>query len=148
MLLLFSSSVSGVTVKQQSEYFADISQHPTCNARFCPTTEWNIRKIQSYNFSKAETYLQQLEPKGTLEAIYKGPGTSNIEIPVLVGAASSNHYHEVLGLFKNLNEVVRPAYPSIKIFYYDLGLRPEQTSEVTSMLCSILILTVYCPCDS
>ena len=74
-----------------------------------------MRKIQSYNFSKAEPYFKKLEPSGTLEAIFKGPGTSNIEIPVLVGGASSNHFHEALGLLKNLNEVVRPAYPSTMI---------------------------------
>ena len=83
-------------------HFADITQDVPCNARFCQITEGNMRKIRSYNFCKAEPYFKQLEPSGTLEAILKGPGTSNIEIPVFVGGASSNHFHEALGLLKSV----------------------------------------------
>ena len=74
--------------------------------------------------------MKLLLPNKTLEVIKKGPGTSNIEIPVLVGGASSNHFQEALGLFKNLNEVVRPVYPTTKLYYFDLGLRPNEISQV------------------
>ena len=74
--------------------------------------------------------MAQLEPSPTLESIYKGPGTSSIEIPVFVGGASSNHMGEALRLIKHLNKDIRPAYPTLKLFFYDLGLTVSQFQEV------------------
>ena len=44
-----------------------------------------------------------------------------------------NHMHEVEALFERLNTLVRPAYPSIKVYFYDLGLTSWQRAEVSSM---------------
>lgn len=108
----------------------EILQDDPCEAKFCKTTTGNQRKIASYNFSRADPYLPQLEPSSNLEAIFKVPGTSGIEIPVLVGGCSSNHFHENLGLVRNLNTVLRPAYPTTKLFFFDLGLQPNQVSQL------------------
>ena len=74
--------------------------------------------------------MAQLAPSPTLESIYKGPGTSNIEIPVFVGGASSNHMGEALRLIKHLNKDIRPEYPTLKLFFYDLGLTASEFQEV------------------
>ena len=61
-----------------------ITQDTPCEARFCSTTgtEGNKRKIDSYDFAKAEPYMKKLQPNRTTKVILKGSGTSNIEIPV------------------------------------------------------------------
>ena len=74
--------------------------------------------------------MAQLEPHPNLESVYKGTGTSNIEIPVFVGGASSNHMGEALRLIKHLNKDIRPAYPTLKLFFYDLGLTATEYKEV------------------
>ena len=74
--------------------------------------------------------MKQLLSNGTTRTIVKGSGTSNIEIPVLVGGASSNHFHEALELFKNLNNFVRPVYPTTALHFFDLGLKPDELRQV------------------
>ena len=110
--------------------FPDISENDQCEASFCPTLEGNKRKIASYNFSQAEPYMSQLDPHPKLESIYKGPGTSGIEIPVFVGGASSNHMSEALRQIAHLNKDIRPAYPTLKVFFYDIGLSITQFQMV------------------
>ena len=74
--------------------------------------------------------MSQLKPHPNLESINKGPGTSNIEIPVFVGGASSNHMGEALRLIAHLNKDIRPAYPALKVFFYDIGLSISQFQTV------------------
>lgn len=120
--------------------FTEILQDAPCEARFCSTTEGNQRKIASYNFSKAEPYLVGPESKSDREIIYKGPGTSGVEIPAFVGGASSNHFHEALKLLRHFNSLIRPAYPNLKLHYFDLGLQKVQHEELEK-LCNCTVLT-------
>ena len=64
------------------------------------------------------------------QIILKRPDTSNIEIPAIVSGASSNHVHEVVTMFETLNKVVRPAYPTMKVHFFDLGLSSSDRSKV------------------
>ena len=111
-------------------FLAAISEDTPCKTRFCPTQEGNKRKIDSYNFCKAEPYLKQLEAHTPLEMLTKGQDTSSIEIPVFVSGTSSNHFQEALLMLDNLNKVVRPAYPTAKLYFFDLGLRTSEVSQV------------------
>ena len=88
--------------------------------------------------------MTQLEPKPSLESIFKGPGTSNIEIPVFVGGASSNHMGEAVRLINHLNRDIRPAYPTLKLFFYDLGLTASQFQEVCFAQGRFILLTMTC----
>lgn len=102
-----------------------------CDAKFGKTLEENIEKVKSYNLSQADTYLRDLEPQTSkYEVSFKGPGSTGTEIPIIATGASSNHYLESLMMLKNLDKVVRPVYRSIKLYYYDLGLEPQQKEEV------------------
>ena len=74
--------------------------------------------------------MKQFVHNLTSKVVLKGTGTSNIEIPVLVSAVSSNHFEEALELCENLNDVVRPAYPTAPLFIFDLGLKPEEILQV------------------
>lgn len=120
--------------------YTEIKQDEPCEAKFCPTLEGNQRKIASYNLSAADPYMPLLEPKPNLESVYKGPGTSNIEIPVFVGGASSNHFGEGVRLIKHLNTLIRPAYPTMKLFIFDLGLTPSEKKQFGD-LCNCTLVT-------
>lgn len=119
--------------------YSAITQDTPCEARFCPTIEGNKRKIDSYNFSNADPYMKLLMPNRTTQVVVKGSGTSNIEIPVLVGGSSSNHFNEALELFKNLNSYVRPVYPTA-LYFFDLGLKPDEIRQIKDM-CNCTVLT-------
>ena len=111
-------------------YCTVISKNDTCEAKFCSTREGNMRKIKSYNFTKAEPYLQYLIPKKNLKRIWTNRNISNIELPVIVTGASSNHYKEALKLLHNLKTVVFPVYKTDLVFF-DLGLNQAQRKKVT-----------------
>ena len=70
-----------------------------------------------------------LVPTSKPGKFYKG----ETELPVIVTGASMNHMHEVEALFERLNTLVRPDYPSIKVYFYDLGLTSWQRAEVSSV---------------
>ena len=105
-------------------------QDTPCGARFCPTTEGNKRKIDSYDFVKAEPYMKNLQPNRTTKVIMKGSGTSSIEIPVFVSGLSSNHFYEGLELLEYLNNFVRPKYRTMEIYMFDLGLTANESRQV------------------
>ena len=107
-----------------------ITQDTLCEARFCPTTEGNKRKIDSYDFAKAEPYMKKLQPNRTAKVILKGSGTSEIEIPVFVSGISSNHFYEGLLLLENLNNFVRPKYPTTELYMFDLGLKTDESRQL------------------
>lgn len=92
--------------------------------------EENIEKIKSYPFQAADKYIMDLTPSTKPEIIWKGPGTSDIELPAIVSGASSNHMHEVVRMFATLNKVVRPAYPAIRVHFFDLGLTTDERNKV------------------
>ena len=102
-----------------------------CNASFGRTLGENIAKIESYELSPADKYFKYLDSPGQLySSIVNHTELSAVELPIIVTAASSNHYLESLDMLYRLAEVVRPAYPVIPVYYYDLGLEPQQKTEV------------------
>ena len=116
--------------KNYASHFSAITQDTPCEATFCPTTEGNKRKIDSYDIGKAEPYMKDLQPNRTTKVIMKGSGTSSIEIPVFVSGLSSNHFYEGLELLEYLNNFVRPKYPTIEIYMFDLGLTANESRQV------------------
>ena len=102
-----------------------------CTAKFGKTLEENIEKIKSVDMSAADTYFRDLEPKETPEIIYKEPGTTNIEVPTIATGASSNHLQESLGMLKTLKRIIWPAYKTVEVYYFDLGLEPDEVDQVT-----------------
>ena len=106
-----------------------------CDATFGKTLEENIDKVKSYNLSEADPYFHDLDPLDTTpKVILKGPETSDIEVPTVVTGASHNHFLESLEMLKGLNKVVRSAYKTIEVFYYDLGLESEEKDQVVHVL--------------
>ncbi|ESO87150.1 hypothetical protein LOTGIDRAFT_154650 [Lottia gigantea] len=51
------------------------------------------------------------------------------KLPVLLMAASSNHYTELQGLLLDLKQKVVPTFPNIKLVIYDLGLTDKQFKQ-------------------
>ena len=88
-----------------------------------------MKKIKSIDFSMAAPYLNKLKPIGNPEIFFHKNG---VEIPVMATAASSNHYDEAGMLIENLNTVVRPAYPSMQLYFFDIGLKDWQREQVRS----------------
>ncbi|KAK6192293.1 hypothetical protein SNE40_003785 [Patella caerulea] len=43
------------------------------------------------------------------------------DIPVIVAGASSNHFNETQAMMYNIDTVIRPVYPHIKVILYDIG---------------------------
>lgn len=113
----------------------EILQNETCNETFGKTQEEDIEKIKSYPLDVADKYLMDLVPTSKPGKFYKG----ETELPVIVTGASMNHMHEVEALFERLNTLVRPDYPSIKVYFYDLGLTSWQRAEVKEICdCTVI----------
>ena len=118
-------------------YYAEISGSETCEAKFCSTLEGNKRKIESYDFTKAEPYFEHLIPRQYRGSIWNSNLTSSsMELPVIVAGASSNHYRGALALIQNLNEFVFPVYKTEFIFF-DLGLMNAQRKKVVIILAPV-----------
>ena len=97
----------------------------------------DLLKIDSYNFPDAQLHLKRLLPKDfrIKEAkIYTKQGSYSDQsvpsIPALVTAFSANHFTEGLMLIDNINTVVKPAYKSIKLYVFDIGLTSNQRKQV------------------
>ena len=102
-----------------------------CNATFGRTLQENFAKIESYPLAEANKYFTYLESAISVHSdIVSRPALSTGELPAIVTAASSNHYLESLEMLYSLSAVVRPAYPTIPIYYFDIGLEPHQKLEV------------------
>ena len=50
--------------------------------------------------------------------------------PVVVTASSSDHFPETIGLFANLNLVLRKMKTNMKVIFYDLGLKSIEQKKV------------------
>ena len=112
-----------------SFFFSAIRRDDVCDAGFGATIEDDMKKIKSIDFSMAAPYLNKLKPIGNPEIFFHKNG---VEIPVMATAASSNHYDEAGMLIENLNTVVRPAYPSMQLYFFDIGLKDWQREQVRS----------------
>ena len=50
--------------------------------------------------------------------------------PIIVTAASANHFTESLALLVNLNCSIRRMFPKMELIYFDIGLLPQQREEI------------------
>ncbi|KAK6192284.1 hypothetical protein SNE40_003779 [Patella caerulea] len=53
------------------------------------------------------------------------------DIPVIVAGASSNHYKEMQAMMHNIDTVIRPVYPHIKVILYDIGFTERERQAVS-----------------
>lgn len=57
--------------------------------------------------------------------------------PVILTAASSDHYHESQALFESIHKTLTPLYRDVKIIFYDIGLTAHQHA----------VMKKYCRCE-
>ena len=112
-----------------------IPDRSPCNAKFGRTPTDNLEKIKSYNFSSAEKFLRtinlaSLSPDSQSNVVPKQAGTSTVELPTIVTAASSNHFDESMIMLQKLNSGIRSKYKEVELFYFDLGLEAEEVIKV------------------
>ena len=113
--------------------FSEMSQNQTCRETLGDSFNDGIRKIKTYPLQPAEKYLEILKPTSHPELLFKENDKNTVELPVILSAASSDHLYEVESMFLNLNTVVRKAYPTIKVVFYDLGLSKWEKIKVIYM---------------
>ncbi|XP_052816750.1 uncharacterized protein LOC128243189 isoform X2 [Mya arenaria] len=129
-LIILILSFAVYLVKRSTETIIDdnllvkipLDDGRSCNATFRQPDADNFRKIESYRFTGVDRYIAELFPT-TTPGLSSGPvAGDDIVSPALVTAFSSNHYLESKFLFKNIEYVVRPQYPDVKVIVYGLGL--------------------------
>ena len=100
-----------------------------CNASYESSFEENLNYIRAYNLSAATHYMEKLQlNEHPLSLTF----LSQVRVPVIVTACSSNHFMENMGLLKNIETVVRPVYKDLKIVLFDLGL--TKTEEIEQVM--------------
>lgn len=118
----------------------ELSSNVNCTAKFGKTWAEDIQKIQSYPLSSVNHYLRQLDPVPSPRIFHSREGQeTGVEIPVLVSGASSNHYEEGNLFIYHLNSVVRPSYPSVPFYFFDLGMKHWQTQKI-SQTCNCTVV--------
>ncbi|KAL3883555.1 hypothetical protein ACJMK2_029808 [Sinanodonta woodiana] len=94
------------------------------DSTFRRTFEANCNVVKKYPVGDSGPYLQELGlSRNFVEFL-------NPSIPVIVTAASSNHFLEVQALMQNLHSVVFPKYKNVKFIFYDIGLSKNETEMV------------------
>ncbi|KAL3883556.1 hypothetical protein ACJMK2_029809 [Sinanodonta woodiana] len=94
------------------------------DSKFKGTFEANCNVVKKYPIGDSGPYLQEL---GLARDFFD---FSNPRIPVIVTAASSNHFLEVQALMQNVHSVVFPKYKNVKFIFYDIGLSVNETEMV------------------
>ncbi|KAL3883552.1 hypothetical protein ACJMK2_029805 [Sinanodonta woodiana] len=94
------------------------------DSKFKGTFEANCNFVKKYPIGDSGPYLQEL---GLARDFFDFP---NPRIPVIVTAASSNHFMEVQAQMQNLHSVVFPKYKNVKFIFYDIGLSENETEMV------------------
>ncbi|KAK3585687.1 hypothetical protein CHS0354_020253 [Potamilus streckersoni] len=98
------------------------------DSKFKRTFEDNCQFVKNYPIGDSIPYLQEL---GLAKSFHDFP---NPKIPVVVTAASSDHFLEVQAQMQNLHSVVLPRYKNLKFIFYDLGLK-EHEKEMMKKHC-------------
>ncbi|KAK6192277.1 hypothetical protein SNE40_003774 [Patella caerulea] len=52
------------------------------------------------------------------------------DIPVIVAGASSDHFKELQALMHNIDTVIRPVYPHIKVILFDIGFTERERQAI------------------
>ncbi|KAL3883566.1 hypothetical protein ACJMK2_029818 [Sinanodonta woodiana] len=101
------------------------------DSKFKGTFDANCNVVKKYPIGDSGPYLQELGlARDFVEFL-------NPRIPVIVTAASSNHFMEVQAQMQNLHSVVFPKYKNVKFIFYDIGLRENETE----------MLKKHCRCE-
>ncbi|KAK3585676.1 hypothetical protein CHS0354_020242 [Potamilus streckersoni] len=94
------------------------------DSKFLGSFEENCNFIKKYPIGDSMPYLQELGLAGDFVDF------TNPKIPVVVTAASSNHFLAVQALMQNLHSVVFPKYNNLKFIFYDIGLNENEKDMV------------------
>ena len=114
--------------------FSELSSDVNCTAKFGKTWAEDLQKIKSYPLSSVNYYLRQLDPVPSPRVLYSHEGPEgDLEAPVLVSGASSNHFEEVDLFINHLNSVIRPSYPNVPFYFFDLGMENWQSQKVSKI---------------
>ena len=120
-----------------SDYFYD---RKASNIRQCASFPHDFRQnvniIMHYKFNVSEQLLQSLD----LDSV----GITKLSqlkvesaVPVVVTAASANHFLESQSLIRDIHTKLMPKYNDLKLVYYDIGLKPSQ----------LTLLRKHCRCE-
>lgn len=109
-----------------------------CNGHFFTDFSSNIRKLLSTKLVRTAPCLDFSSDEVANHYNHKHDRDRNeADFPVIVTAASSNHYRESQALFKSIHKTLMPLYEKVKIIFYDLGLTTSQLDEMRK----------YCKCE-
>lgn len=95
----------------------------SCNNQLGSDQKTDLQKIASYKFP---TSVEK-----NISALLKGVDTIP-HLPAFVTAFDSSHYIEGQELIQGLSEV-RKKYPDIKLYIFDLGLKPHHKEQLQAM---------------
>ena len=114
----------------------NISKTKEC-ASFPKDIAENMRIVDNYRFNVDSSLLRslQLDESGIDRLSRTKVFTQSL--PVLVTAASENHFREAQAFFENIHSRLLPKYPDLKIIFYDLGLHEQ----------SLHLLRKHCKCE-
>ncbi|CAC5391334.1 unnamed protein product [Mytilus coruscus] len=105
-----------------------------CSDHFYPDFESNIRKVINYKTNTNSPCVENTHLDGHyVDSI----NNRNDDIPVIVTAASSDHFHEVQGLLKSIHTNLIPFYKNMKVIFYDIGLTQKENKAMKD----------YCKCE-
>lgn len=124
----WSEHLQHLTKKQQTLYN---TSKTSCFEKFYPDFESNIRKVLNYKIVENAPCFDKTSDNGTYDS------DARIDFPVIVTAASSNHYYESQALFKSIHSNLLPQYKQIKVIFYDIGLTANENAEMRK----------YCKCE-
>ncbi|XP_050418954.1 uncharacterized protein LOC126832277 [Patella vulgata] len=92
------------------------------NMKTTPEVEYHLHRLGYPNrfATSGDVYIPDLpDPKIPIP-----------RIPVIVAGASSNHFTEMQALMHNIDTVLRPVYPDIKVILYDIGFTESQRQAI------------------
>ena len=128
-----------VFIQQWSDHLQHLTKNQTtlyntsktsCSEKFYPDFESNIRKVLNYKIVKNSPCFDKTSDNHTKH-------DARVDFPVIVTAASSNHYYESQALFKSIHSNLLPHYTQIKVILYDIGLTENENAEMRK----------YCKCE-
>ncbi|KAK6166874.1 hypothetical protein SNE40_023485 [Patella caerulea] len=111
---------------------------PNCKAYISANRIKNIKRLLSIKTTpEVEDHLHRLgypNRNTTSGDVYipdlPDPNIPVPRIPVIVAGASSNHFTEMQAMLHNIDTVLRPVYPNIKVILYDIGFTEAQRQAI------------------
>lgn len=129
----YNDSKAAYPKLKHNDGYRDISLLKDCpNTTFPEKLEDNIEKVNSYNFTVPEGYLEklQLDDKGVASLISINVSSS---MPVLVSGFSANHFGEFEQNWNITQRSLLKAFPTMKVILYNLGFSEKLQDQVKNM---------------